>query len=103
MARVELNQAAFREIAQSPEAHAVLAQKALQIKSRAESTAPRDTGDYAKSFEIVSGRPEQGTPVVRVASRDRAAAHIEWCTKHSPFGPTPPHNTLGNALESVVE
>ncbi len=98
MARIELDPNAYRSITQSPEAYAVLALKANQVKQRAEATAPRDTGEYASKFRVHGGRLQQGSPVIYVANDDDAAAHIEWGTKH-----TPAHNTMGNALDSVVE
>ncbi|MFC0547048.1 hypothetical protein [Kutzneria chonburiensis] len=98
MARIELDPNAYRSITQSPEAYAVLALKANQIKERAEATAPEQTGEYASKFRVHGGRQQQGSPVIYVANDDDAAAHIEWGTKH-----TPAHKTMSSALESVIE
>ncbi|GGM39541.1 hypothetical protein GCM10012275_08020 [Longimycelium tulufanense] len=104
MARVEMSMAGVKAILQSPEAYAVLGKKARDVKARCEATAPVRSGDYAASFRISGGRQKQtDAAVVYVGSDDPAAAHIEWGTKNSPFGPTPPHHTMANALTAVIE
>jgi ribosomal protein S6E (S10) len=67
------------------------------------SSAPVDTGDYRSKFSIRGGKDKKGLPVVYVGNDDPAAAHIEWGTKHSAFGPTPAHHTMARAMSSARE
>ncbi|MCZ0973161.1 hypothetical protein O1L55_20705 [Streptomyces albulus] len=103
MARFEMNMSEVKSILHSPEAFAVLGKKAHQVLSVCEATAPVETGAYRRSFRISGGQTKGGSAIVRVANDDPAAAHIEWGTKHSAFGPTPAHHTMANAMASVIE
>lgn len=74
----------------------ILADKAEQVKTAAEASAPRDSGEYASSFRSDVGEDERGFTVGRVWTEHPAGDWIEFGTSD-----TPKHATLRKALDSI--
>lgn len=97
--RLEIDGASLEAIAQDPEILAVLVRKAQQVKAKAESIAPRQSGDYARKFKLRSG-VRGGKAFAQVANIDPAANVIELGARG---GKNPKHRVLGRALQSIRE
>jgi len=69
-------------------------QRAEDVKNKAETLAPRDTGTYAASFRVETGVREGRRPraQAKVINDDQAAAYVEWGTSR-----TPRHRVMGRA------
>ena len=95
----------WREITNSPEMHAALAEVAEKAKAEAEGLAQdfRRTGDYAGSFAVVpltviwKGRYSGPRAAVRLENTSDHAAAVEWGTKNERNN----HRTLGRTLDSL--
>lgn len=70
--RVKLNHAGIREVLKSPEVAAELQDRAERVAAAARASAPRQSGEYANSIEVVMDQ-----------HADRAAAHVVAKAPHA--------------------
>lgn len=70
--RVKLNNAGIRQVLQSPEVAAELQARAERVAEAARVSAPRASGEYANSIEVVMDQ-----------HADRAVAHVVAKAPHS--------------------
>lgn len=73
---VEINEAFFEELGNSPAVVAMCEQVAEGIAAKARGSAPKDTGDYANSIKVVRAE-RSGRVAFLVVSDDPAALEIE--------------------------
>jgi hypothetical protein len=96
------NPQGWREITNSPEIHAALAEVAEKAKAFAEGLAQdfRETGEYADSFVVVPTTVlwRRGPrAAVRLENTSDHAAAVEWGKN----GDQHPHRTLGRTLDAL--
>jgi len=101
---VHLNSAGFAAMALGPEVRHVLMEVGKKGKAFAESISPRDTGEYASSFELVEGTTLTfgRTPHAEVLLRNTApyAAAVEWGNgEHAAAGQG--HRVLGRTAAAL--
>lgn len=106
--RFVLNRAGVGQLAQSSEMHSLMNDVMEAAKGAAQSIAPRDTGDYADSFEVEKNQ------TATIAGTRRAAATLRNTAPHAAaveYGyagdsETPgqsAHRVLRRAIELVAE
>lgn len=70
--RVELNHGGIREVLKSSAVEAELKSRATRVAAAAIASAPRETGEYANSIEVVMDQ-----------HRDRVVAHVVAKARHA--------------------
>lgn len=94
--------ASFRgigEMLRSPRMESEMRRRAERVRQHAAATAPRDTGQYAASFRVLSGRHggvRHDRAFGRVTTSDAAAPYIEFGTSRQAA-----QHTLRNALRAA--
>lgn len=102
MSSFRLNKKGFGiEVLQSDGMKREMKRRAEKVMARAEATAPVDTGDYKKSFRIVTSVrtvPPYKTKraVATIGNTVPYAIHVEYGTKNQPR-----RRVLGKALDAA--
>lgn len=100
MARYRANYRGIGEMLSSRAMQLDMHSRANKVKAVAEATAPKNSGEYAASFEVSSGVRDEPTRRAygRVENTDPKAIHLEFGTSG-----TPKFRTLGKASEAARE
>lgn len=83
----------------SPRMESEMRRRAERVRQQAAASAPRDTGQYAASFRVLSGRyggAKHDRAFGRVVNADAAAPYVEWGTSRQEA-----QHTLRNALRAA--
>lgn len=93
-ARFRGNYKGIGEILRSAQMQTEMAQRAEKVKAKAETLAPRHTGQYAASFRVETGIRAGDKPRAesKVINDDAAAVYVEYGTSR-----TPRHRVMGRA------
>lgn len=98
-ARFKASYAGIGKLLRSPRMEAEMRRRAERVRAAASAAAPRDTGAYAASFRVLSGRYggiRHDRAFGRVTNSDEAAPYIEFGTSRQEA-----QHTLRNALKAA--
>lgn len=85
-ARFRANYKGIGKMLTSPQMQQAMRTRAEQVQRRAESLAPRETGEYGASFRVEVDVREGAKPRARarVINDSPAAPYVEWGTSRTP-------------------